>query len=187
MAEPKALFENPATVSRVLSWYSMGAVGVCTVLRLLLPGSVVFWGVFAVGGALAVAMMFRCCYFVQAKSGSRLGFAFVLSCVHGVCASLSANWSNWTNVNSPIEEAGVLWLGGALATLVMCGITTPVADCILRGRRRFVTKGFCDCGYNLTGNRSGRCPECGAVIDVHRADAEAGSSMSSSREPPADE
>ena len=35
----------------------------------------------------------------------------------------------------------------------------------LRDRRR--TKGLCpSCGYDLTGNVSGRCPECGAAIAV---------------------
>lgn len=31
-------------------------------------------------------------------------------------------------------------------------------------RRRRVAPGFCACGYDLTGNTSGRCPECGTVV-----------------------
>ena len=34
-----------------------------------------------------------------------------------------------------------------------------------------VKLGHCPCGYDLTGNTSGKCPECGAPIDV-KADAE---------------
>ncbi len=32
-----------------------------------------------------------------------------------------------------------------------------------RGRRR--KPGHCGCGYDLTGNVSGRCPECGETTD----------------------
>lgn len=31
-------------------------------------------------------------------------------------------------------------------------------------RKRAVARGFCTCGYDLTGNVSGRCPECGAMV-----------------------
>jgi predicted amidophosphoribosyltransferase len=34
--------------------------------------------------------------------------------------------------------------------------------------RRLIPPGHCqNCGYNLTGNVSGRCPECGQAIDSH--------------------
>ena len=34
---------------------------------------------------------------------------------------------------------------------------------IVRGRRRYSIMGCKQCGYDLTGNTSGRCPECGTV------------------------
>ena len=39
----------------------------------------------------------------------------------------------------------------------------PTTVLWFRDRRRY-TPGYCQrCGYNLTGNVSGRCPECGAA------------------------
>jgi hypothetical protein len=37
---------------------------------------------------------------------------------------------------------------------------------LIRSRRRKSQQGCAGCGYNLTGNVSGVCPECGAVISV---------------------
>src|SRR5262249_39567254 len=34
-----------------------------------------------------------------------------------------------------------------------------------RRDQRHVQPGHCRCGYDLTGNVSGRCPECGAACD----------------------
>jgi hypothetical protein len=41
------------------------------------------------------------------------------------------------------------------------------AGAVLLWRRRFKARapGLCACGYNLTGNVSGRCPECGCVTE----------------------
>lgn len=51
-----------------------------------------------------------------------------------------------------------LWL--TTASLAMVGLLPVVRGPIRQARRRW--KGWClDCGYDLTGNHSGRCPECG--------------------------
>ena len=47
----------------------------------------------------------------------------------------------------------------------------PTAFLWYRDRRR-VLPGHCRCGYDLTGNTSGKCPECGRAIGV-TADADA--------------
>jgi len=42
----------------------------------------------------------------------------------------------------------------------------PTAYLWYRDRRRF-PPGHCpSCGYNLTGNQSGVCPECGNAVDA---------------------
>lgn len=46
--------------------------------------------------------------------------------------------------------------------LALAAITTFVAWRSKRGRSHV---GFCSCGYDLTGNVSGRCPECGVFLN----------------------
>jgi hypothetical protein len=58
---------------------------------------------------------------------------------------------------------GVVFLGGSL---VYCAVFLPVVRASyqsrIRARRR--ARGHCAvCGYDLTGNESGVCPECGTV------------------------
>lgn len=50
--------------------------------------------------------------------------------------------------------------------LFVVAAAAPTAFAFLSGRRR-IPAGYCrNCGYNLTGNVSGRCPECGAVVSA---------------------
>lgn len=48
-----------------------------------------------------------------------------------------------------------LWMPAVL--LLGCGAVVAV-------RSRRIVPGHCPCGYNLTGNVSGRCPECGRTV-----------------------
>lgn len=58
-----------------------------------------------------------------------------------------------------------LWLSTALLASI-CML--PVVRGPLRRWRR-LHKGLCiHCGYDLTGNLSGRCPECGARVELRR-------------------
>ena len=43
-------------------------------------------------------------------------------------------------------------------------VAIPTGWLFWRDRQR-VQPGFCRCGYDLTGNVSGRCPECGAACE----------------------
>lgn len=71
------------------------------------------------------------------------------------------------------------WNGGAWsAPYVMVPLWIPLlALLLLTGARwrslRAVVQGTCsECGYDLTGNESGRCPECGHAQIVQDAQAE---------------
>ena len=48
---------------------------------------------------------------------------------------------------------GYVLMGAGLATFVLGAIGRPVPDACL-----------CACGYDLTGNASGVCPECGTPV-----------------------
>ncbi len=68
-------------------------------------------------------------------------------------ASLGLHWPYWDGTITGFQTGVPLvaiWVPGA--------VVSGVVAC--RGPR----SGRCDCGYDLTGNVSGRCPECGKVI-----------------------
>lgn len=47
-------------------------------------------------------------------------------------------------------------------------LAAPVAWLLIRRRSRPRTSGMCVCGYDLTGNISGTCPECGVPLQPPR-------------------
>lgn len=53
------------------------------------------------------------------------------------------------------------WMTFGIPTLVLSGWWFARW---IRGRKRKI--GYCCCGYDLTGNVSGRCPECGSPIGL---------------------
>ena len=69
-------------------------------------------------------------------------------------------WRSWSSLGRPNRHLFVpMWL-----PLLLVGV--PTALLWWRDRRRF-PPGYCQhCGYNLTGNVSGRCPECGTTISL---------------------
>ncbi len=52
-------------------------------------------------------------------------------------------------------------------------VTLVLLSCLLyRASTRSSSPGFCSCGYDLTGNVSGRCPECGRGVEKQMPAAE---------------
>jgi hypothetical protein len=50
-------------------------------------------------------------------------------------------------------------------TLQVVSLALPLLwSCRMTRRRRLIRSGHCRCGYNLTGNTSGICPECGTAV-----------------------
>ena len=74
-------------------------------------------------------------------------------------ASPPAHWLRWPHLENDFRLCWVpLWIPCAalsLPTAVLCWLD-----------RRRISPGHCrNCGYNLTGNLSGTCPECGNSVE----------------------
>jgi hypothetical protein len=52
--------------------------------------------------------------------------------------------------------------------LALLPLAWTVVATLSRRRRRILPGNCAHCGYNLTGNTSGVCPECGTPIQSHR-------------------
>ncbi len=101
-----------------------------------------------------------------------------LGVTHAYHVDASLPWSDWSwSVGTQIEldrrltHRGTTWRTGVSEWLVSLWIPFagsaiyPFATLVLWWRRR-PPPGHCqDCGYDLTGNVSGVCPECGTGVD----------------------
>lgn len=83
-------------------------------------------------------------------------------------------WGMQRTADGFFEQSG--YYSGWAAALRMLCIATALTALILWCRELIASfhwrKGCClKCGYDLTGNISGRCPECGTMIAmaIHRA------------------
>ncbi len=81
----------------------------------------------------------------------------------GILAMLNVVWPAWLG--------GAAFLSGASAapgvtflTVVAMGAWVASIVVLARYPARLPAAGHCACGYDLTGNASGRCPECGLSL-----------------------
>lgn len=59
------------------------------------------------------------------------------------------------------------WIPGFLATIAVLGVLIPIMRLPLQLVRTFLQTSQCQvCGYDLTGNTSGVCPECGSARGI---------------------
>ena len=71
----------------------------------------------------------------------------------------SFNWPASFVIQTPqaVSVTFPLWL-------VFLAVLLPTLLLWFLDRRQPLPRGQCRCGYNLTGNMSGRCPECGTAL-----------------------
>ncbi|MFH1747038.1 MAG: hypothetical protein ABIG44_08335 [Planctomycetota bacterium] len=77
------------------------------------------------------------------------------------------NWSGLASYNQ-IWGVAATTVGAALAAILTLWLVRRRITCNLRLELRKLGQPIClACGYDLTGNVSGRCSECGTTINSH--------------------
>jgi hypothetical protein len=108
---------------------------------------------------------------VSAITGKTIGYGRIMSVSFG-CVScywnqgLSPERGWWTiRFREPPRWLPVVYSGGAVLPLWIPFLLVAIPTTYLWWRDRRIPPGHCQkCGYNLTGNVSGICPECGERI-----------------------
>lgn len=87
----------------------------------------------------------------------------------------------WTTKTTFTYGTGIVT--GRTFPMWMFLLATLIPTAIAWRRLRRPLPGHCrQCGYNLKGNKSGTCPECGREIDAQRVGASAGGSPKGSKD-----
>jgi hypothetical protein len=106
----------------------------------------------------------QCHYYLRRKAGTAL-FKRLIAII-AISATTCFFALGWV-VTHLFDVSGAV-MGGILGGTLTCGVCVAagaIAEPILDRFRLFVTDRFCKgCGYDLTGNVSGICPECGRSI-----------------------
>ncbi len=114
-------------------------------------------------GVLLV-LVFGVAAFYPSTKDARVAVA--LSSVSILHAAAVSVWRTYCVRGDVFSQSVTTAFFGLVAWGVVCLVLLPVALCALLWlRRRRFPPGHCQrCGYDLTGNVSGRCPECGAPV-----------------------
>lgn len=74
--------------------------------------------------------------------------------------------AKWTGFNAWFVRP---WDWKSIPAWWLPAIALPLTVALFAVDRRHARPGHCRCGYDLTGNMSGRCPECGTETQGARA------------------
>jgi hypothetical protein len=121
----------------------------------------------------AVFMQLYADYFIAPDSRlDRRHFRFRLAVVYGIAASLLLGWDGLRVVYFNIWKALIAGLCVFVSAYFCCSILSLVLSPVLNCMRSFASPGHClHCGYDLMGNLSGKCPECGSSVPLYLRNA----------------
>lgn len=87
------------------------------------------------------------------------------------CAILSSHDGDIRVRSFDLSNGLIIGVVGGVVSHIIGLLARPIADLLLDRVRRFVDPQECrTCGYDLTGNTSGICPECGTSVPLHLRD-----------------
>jgi hypothetical protein len=98
-----------------------------------------------------------------------VGLAGLAMAADGLSDVLHAypSWSSGRQPRMALDTAALMWTPSLWAAVILCTLSTAIIYTQALGWRQRITPGLCPvCDYDLTGNSSGACPECGErVVD----------------------
>jgi len=161
-ATMRYIIENTGVPRSALIWYS----AISLTMSLLCDNALVLilWP-----GLGTVIMVVVCNYYISAvESYLRRRFRLYLSCVGAAYGTIVGGQVGLETFQFSIAEGLIIGFCFGVAAYLVSTIASAVVDPILNRVRRFAAEGECTgCGYNLFGNTSGICPECGSPVPLH--------------------
>jgi len=112
----------------------------------------------------------RLVYGVLSIDGGYIGWGMRFSFVYRQFSHHDLTWFRYRIVKS-IFGSGTLFSFDLALWVVFVGLTTVSGALSLVARRSQKPGHCCLCGYDLTGNTSGTCPECGSAVPGRAADS----------------
>lgn len=110
----------------------------------------------------AACVLVACSWFLRPGRDQRLDALWIVACANGIGLAVSVDTSLGTSTHTQSISIALLVALGAIPTYIGGRLVMRVLDSLFIRRRAFWREGLCaECGYDLTGNTSGACPECG--------------------------
>lgn len=158
--------ERPDVLGRRLNAYFVFAQTAGIIGGLLVPeGTAIVSGVVALTAVAIQAGIIA--YYIPPKAEARWYLSFFLFFSNAAASIIAGAVAGVRHLDGTV--AFVVAAGGWLLTAVIAGVgicLSAISSRVFTLIRRFPRPGEClYCGYNLTGNTSGRCPECGQPLD----------------------
>ncbi len=160
--------ENIEAPAGALRTYAIVVLVSATLIRLLTQSSGFLESMCLCG--FAPLLVVHCYYHVGSENEHlRRRFRIYLSALTALGCAILLSHGGLRVLSFDLVNAVVHGVGGGVATHLIGLIVGAVADLFLDRVRRFVNPQECRaCGYDLTGNISGICPECGTSVPLYQ-------------------
>jgi len=151
----------------LLRTYAAVAVFVALLIRVLTQSSG-FLESMCLCGLAPLLVVYLHYYVSREHERLRRRWRVLLSAVTALCCAILLSHGGLKSRSLDLGSALLFGMGGGLVTHLIGFIIGAVADPILGRVRQFLEPQECrGCGYDLTGNVSGICPECGTSVPLH--------------------
>jgi predicted RNA-binding Zn-ribbon protein involved in translation (DUF1610 family) len=160
--------EDPGAPTAALRTYAAAVLLGSAAIRLMTRRSG-FWEGIALCGLGLIPLAY--CYYYVAPTHEilRRGFRIRLSAVAALGCGILLSHPGLRVRSLDLVNAVVFALVGGIVTHLIILLVGSLVDALFGRIRRFMNPAECrTCGYDLTGNTSGLCPECGSSVPLYQ-------------------